>query len=224
MCEPQPSPITVLVVEDHPVVLDGLRGYLQTAADIQVVGHTSDGQEAVALVQEHVPDVVILDMVLDGSEMNGLETICQLREASPNTQVLVLSAYQDDHLVFPAIQAGAMGYLLKTSPSHDILDAVRAVARRQPVLHPRIYEKLADFLSHASEGLLADSKQPQLTNREWEVLTLVAQNLSNKEIAEALVISEKTVKTHVSNILQKLHLSDRHQAGWWAMQQSADPP
>lgn len=214
--------VTVLIVEDHPVSLDGLIGYIRTAPDIVIVGNANEGSEAVALVQELVPDVVIVDLVLAQSQLDGIEVTRAIRELSPSTQVLVVTAYDDDALILGALGAGAMGYLLKTSTSVDLLDAIRNVARRQPVLHPRVFEKLTHVL-RASHGDLQSGSPtpPQLTNRERDVVTLISQGCSNKEIAERLVISEKTAKVHVSNILQKLHLTNRVEVRYWALNQSS---
>jgi NarL family two-component system response regulator LiaR len=216
-----PSVISVLIVDDHPVVLDALTGYLETADDIEVVACTGDGKEAVALVQEHVPDVALMDLVLEGSEIDGIEATRRITDVSPSTQVLALSAYEEDKYVFPALKAGAMGYVLKTAPLGDILDAIRSVARRQPFLDRRIYERLRSFLAQVREEVLLPEPVPHLTPREQEVLDLLAEGLSNQDIADRLVISIRTVKTHVSNILQKLHLSDRTQARFWALQHRA---
>ncbi len=182
-----PSVISVIIVDDHPMALDALTGYLETAGDMEVVACTGDGEEAVALVQEKVPDVVLMDLVLDGSEIDGIE-----------------------------------GYVLKTASSGQILDAIRAVARRQPFLDRRIYEKLRRFLAQVREEVLLPEPGPRLTPREQEVLDLLVEGLSNQEIADRLVVSVKTVKTHVSNILQKLHLSDRTQARFWALQRRVE--
>jgi NarL family two-component system response regulator LiaR len=216
-----PTLISVLIVDDHPMTLDGLRGYLMTAGDIEVVACTNDGEEAVALVQEKVPDLVLMDLVLEGSEIDGVEATRRITGTSPNTQVLALSAYDDDQHVFPALQAGAMGYVLKTAPQGQILDAIRSVARRQPFLDRRIYEKMRRFLVQVMGEDTLSEPGPRLTAREREVLDLLAEGLSNQEIADRLFLSIKTVKTHVSNILQKLHLSDRTQARFWALQHRA---
>jgi NarL family two-component system response regulator LiaR len=216
--------ISVLIVDDHPMALDALRGYLETADDIQVIGCTGDGEDAVDQVQEKLPDIVLMDLVLEGSEIDGIEATRQITRLSPSTQVLALSAYDDDEHVFPALKAGAMGYVLKTASSGEILDAIRGVARRQPYLDRRIFEKLRSFLAQLSDEVLLAEPGPYLTPREQEVLDLLVRGLSNPEIAEELVISVKTVKTHVSNILQKLHLSDRAQARYWALQQQAKNP
>jgi NarL family two-component system response regulator LiaR len=221
MCN-TPSVISVIIVDDHPLVLDALTGYLETTGDMEIVGCTADGEEAVALVQEKVPDVVLMDMVLDDSEIDGIEATRRIKATSPNTQVLALSAYDDDEYVFPALKAGAMGYVLKTASPDKILDAIRSVARRQPFLDCRIYEKLRRFLSQIRDEVMLPEPRPQLTPREQEVLGLLAEGLSNQEIADRLIVSVKTVKTHVSNILQKLHLSNRDQARYWALQRDPE--
>jgi len=215
------EPITVLVVEDHPVVRDGLAGYIDADPGIQVVGQTGDGLEAVELAQELVPDVVLMDIVLKGSEIEGAEATRRITSLCPNTQVLALSAFDEDDKVFPALKAGAMGYMLKTSSSGQICDAIRQVAQRQPYLDPHVYHKLTEYLSLVRPAERSDELKPRLTPREKDVLELLAQGLTNQEIADQLVISVKTVKTHVSNILQKLHLSDRTQIRYWAIQQDA---
>lgn len=219
MCDCQTDYITVLIVEDHPVVRDGLVGYINTAEDMEVIGQTADGEKAVALATDLVPDVVLMDIVLDESEITGAEATLRITSLCPNTQVLALSAFDDDDKVFPTLKAGAMGYLLKTSSSAQILDAIRQVARRQPYLDQRIYRKLTDYLVITRGGIAPGELKPRLTPREKEVLPLLAQGLSNQAIADQLVISIKTVKTHVSNILQKLHLPDRIQVRYWAIQQ-----
>jgi len=219
MCDCQTDQITVLIVEDHPVVRDGLVGYINTAKDMKVIGQTADGEEGVTLVIEQVPDVVLMDVVLEKSEITGSEATRRITSLCPNTQVLVLSAFDDDDKVFPTLKAGAMGYLLKTSSSAQILDAIRQVVRRQPYLDQRVYRKLTDYLVVSGKGGDPTELKPRLTPRESEVLPLLARGLSNKDIAEQLFISVKTVKTHVSNILQKLHLTDRTQVRYWAIQQ-----
>lgn len=213
--------ISVLIVDDHPMVLDALQGYVATAGDIDIVACTQDGEEAVALALEKVPDVVLMDLVLDGSEIDGIEAIRRITMASPSTQVLALSAFAEDEHVFPALKAGAIGYVLKTSCSAAILDAIRMASRRQPYLDRRIYDKLRQFLAQTREEATYPDVGLDLTPREQEVLALLAEGSSNQQIAERLFISIKTVKTHVSNILQKLHLSDRTQARFWAIQRQA---
>lgn len=219
MCNNQEEEITVLIVEDHPVVRDGLVGYIGTADDMRVVGQTDNGKEAVALALELVPDVVLMDVVLPGSEIDGAEATRRITSLCPNTQVLALSAFDEDDKVMPTLRAGAMGYMLKTSSSAQILDAIRQVARREPYLDVEIYRRLIDYLKFVRRGASDAELRPRLTRREREVLGLLSRGLTNQEIAGRLIISIKTVKTHVSNIIQKLHLSDRTQARYWALLQ-----
>lgn len=217
-------PISVIVVDDHPIFRDAMAGYLEASGDFEVVAVTGNGDEAVALVEEHVPDVVLMDLGLDGSEIDGIEATRLITRTSPSTQVLVLSTHSDDRHVFPALKAGALGYIIKTNESGEILEAVRTVARRRPWLDPHIYEKLREFIAQMREEVILPEPGPDLTPREEEVLALLADGMSNQEIAEELVISIKTVKTHVSNILQKLQLQNRHQARFWAIQRDMDRP
>lgn len=221
MCNCELEPISVLIVEDHPVVRDGLVNYIGGAQDMKVIGQTEDGEEAVALALDLVPDVVIMDVVLKESGIDGAEATRRITSLCPNTQVLAFSAFSDDDKVFPTLKAGAMGYLLKTAPPAQVLDAIRQVACRQSYLDTQIYRKLTDYLSIVREGATDAELKPRLTHREQEVLPLLARGASNPEIADQLVISVKTVKTHVSNILHKLHFSDRTQVRYWARQQGA---
>jgi len=204
--------IGVLIVDDHPVVREGLRTFLQLQEDMEVVGEAADGMEALRKVGELVPDVVLIDLVMP--RMDGITTIRQIGAISPSTRVLVLTSFSDDEKVFPAIKAGAHGYLMKDIKPTELAQSIRLVYRGEPSLHPEIARKLMDQLSEG-EG----SAEERLTARETEVLGLIAKGYSNKEIAAALQVSEKTVKTHVSNILQKLHLSDRTQAALYAVRQ-----
>ncbi|MFQ5924809.1 MAG: response regulator, partial [Dehalococcoidia bacterium] len=194
--------IGVLIVDDHPVVREGLRSFLQLQKDMQVVGEAADGVEALEKVGELVPDVVLIDLVMPN--MDGITTIRQIRALSPSSRVLVLTSFSEDDKVFPAIKAGAHGYLMKDMRPADLAQSIRLVCRGEPSLHPEIARKLMDQLFEGEGGA-----EDRLTGRETEVLLLIARGHSNKEIAAALQVSEKTVKTHVSNILQKLHLSDR---------------
>lgn len=204
--------IGVLIVDDHPVVREGLRSFLQLQEDMQVVGEAADGVEALEKVGELVPDVVLIDLVMP--KLDGIATIRQIRALSPSSRVLVLTSFSEDDKVFPAIKAGAHGYLMKDMRPADLAQSIRSVYRGEPSLHPEIARKLMNQLSEG-EGDAED----RLTMRETEVLLLIARGHSNKEIAAALEVSEKTIKTHVSNILQKLHLSDRTQAALYAVRQ-----
>jgi NarL family two-component system response regulator LiaR len=205
------GPIRVLIADDHPFVRHGLRTYLETLDDMEVVGEASDGAEAVELAGRALPDVVLMDLVMP--ELDGVEATRQIRVASPATKVIALTSFDDDEKVFPAIKAGAAGYLLKDVRPADLAEAVRKASRGEALLAPSVAARLMQEVSGerpASAGL---------TGRELEVLRLIARGLSNKLIARELVVSEKTVKSHVSNILAKLHLTDRTQAALYAVRE-----
>ena len=205
------EPISVLIVDDHAVVRQGVRAFLETHPDIIVVGEAASGTEALRLVQEHVPDVAIVDLLLP--EMDGIETTRQIRRISPHTRVVVLTSYDDDRYIFPALRAGALSYILKEVSPAELVEAIRRAARGEAVLHPRVARRVIQEIRGEEAGL---NPFAELTERELEVLRLIAEGLSNAEIAERLVISQKTVKDHVSNILSKLHLADRTQAAVYA--------
>lgn len=204
--------ISVLLADDHPVVRQGLRTLLELQDDIELVGEAADGAEAVTLAEELLPDVVLIDLVMP--ELDGVEALRRIRTASPATRVIVLTSFGDDARIFPAIKAGAAGYLLKDVEPQELLDAIRRVHRGEGLLHPAVAGRVMRELARG-----ADSSVEPLSVRELEVLRLIAQGLSNKVIAQRLVISEKTVKTHVSNILAKLHLADRTQAALYAVRE-----
>ena len=207
--------IRVLIVDDHAVVRQGLRTFLESEEDIEVVGEASDGEEAVQKAQELSPDVVLMDLVMPG--MDGITATQKIGEVSPNSPVLALTSFSEDDKVFPAIKAGAKGYLLKDVPAEDLGRAIRSLARGEFLLDGEVANKVLDeFRSSArsDEPGLAD-----LTPRELEVLVLIARGRANKEIARDLGISIKTVKTHVGNILSKLHIVDRTQAALYAVRQ-----
>jgi NarL family two-component system response regulator LiaR len=208
--------IRVLIVDDHLVVRQGLRGFLETYADIQVVSEAENGVQAVALAHEHVPDVILMDLLMP--EMVGVEAIEQIMVFSPATHIIVLTSYTEDEYLFSAMRAGARGYLLKDVEPEDLVNAIRAAVRGQATLHPSVAARLVQGMDHSDDESLAD-----LTERELDVLQLVARGMSNKEIAEALVIAEGTVKSHVSNILSKLHLSHRTQAALYALKRRLVP-
>jgi NarL family two-component system response regulator LiaR len=206
------EPVTVLIVDDHLLVRQGVRAFLETQSDIRVVGDAGSGEEAIQLATELVPDVVLMDLVMPG--IDGVEATRHLRRVSPRTQVLVLTSYHQDEHIFPAIRAGALSYLLKDVSPVELAEAVRKAARGEAVLHPRVAARVVQEL----HGARAESFNPwsDLSERELEVLRLIAGGMDNAEIAERLVISEKTVKSHVSNILSKLHVGDRTQAAVYA--------
>jgi len=204
--------ITVLVVDDHKVVRQGVRAFMDTQPDLTVVGEAESGQEAIALAAEHAPDVVIVDLVMPG--MDGIEVTRYIKQASPRTQIIVLTSYHQDEHIFPAIRAGALSYLLKDVGPAELADAVRKAAAGEAVLHPRVAARVVQELHGARQDL--PNPFTELSERELEVLRLIADGMNNADIAETLVISEKTVKSHVSNILNKLHLADRTQAAVYA--------
>ncbi len=210
--------INVLLVDDHQVVRQGLRDFLELQDDIDVVGEAGSGEEGVQLARELLPDVVLMDLVMPG--IDGVEATRQVKEASPSTRVIVLTSFADDNKVFPAIKAGAISYLLKDVSPEDLAHAIRAAQRNEAVLHPDVAARL---MQEFSAPRPSETQIDQLTEREMDVLRLIARGKSNKEIADKLVISEKTVKTHVSNILSKLHLADRTQAAIYALRQRLVP-
>ncbi len=219
------EPITVLIVDDHAVVRQGIRAFLETQDDIQVVAEAASGEEALACAARHAPDVVLMDLVMPG--MDGVQATREIKRISPRSQVIVLTSYHDDEHIFPAIRAGALSYLLKDVAPADLLDAVRRAARGEAVLHPRVAARLMQELRAEERREPADPKPSafaDLTEREIEVLRLIAEGLSNAEIAARLVISERTVKSHVSNILSKLHLADRTQAAVYAWKKGLMKP
>lgn len=208
------EPITVMIVDDHEMVRHGAAGYLAAQPNITVVAEAETGEEAVLLAQEHIPDVVLMDLILPG--MDGVETTRRVKDISPRTQIIVLTSYHQDEHIFPALQAGAISYLLKDVKATELVEAIYRAAEGEATLHPRIAARvIREFRSGT-----ADKQSPYsiLTEREMEVLILIARGYTNKKIAEELVITVGTVKGHVSNILSKLHLADRTQAAVYAWQ------
>jgi DNA-binding NarL/FixJ family response regulator len=208
------KPITVLLVDDHEVVRRGLRTLFEAHPEFEVVGEAETGAAAVKLAEEHIPDVVLMDLIMPG--MDGVEATRRVKNKSPRTQIVVLTSYHEDEHIFPALQAGALSYVLKDVKMEELAEAVKRAARGEPSLHPRVAARVIQEL----HGARRDEVNPftDLTNREMEVLKLIAKGLSNSEIAGQLVISGHTVKGHVSNILSKLHLADRTQAAVYAWQ------
>jgi NarL family two-component system response regulator LiaR len=206
--------IRVLVVDDHTIVRKGTRALLAEVGDIEVVGEAADGREAVDQAEALRPDVILMDLVMP--VMDGIEATRKITGSQPDTRVLALTSFAADDKVFPAIKAGALGYLLKHADPEELVDAIRRVYHGEPSLHPSIARKVLHEVRQPSE------KRPTpdpLTDREIEVLQLVAQGLSNQEIADQLSIAEVTVRTHVSNILGKLHLANRVQAALYALRE-----
>jgi NarL family two-component system response regulator LiaR len=208
------DPIRVFVAEDHAIVRKGVCALLTLEPGIEVVGEASNGQEAVRGIERSQPDVILMDLVMP--KMDGIEAIQQVMARQPEACILVLTSFATDDKVFPAIKAGALGYLLKDSEPSEVVDAIRQVHRGESSLHPRIARKLMQELSRPPEQ--PPTPDP-LTEREMEVLRLVAQGKSNREIADDLVITEGTVRVHVSSILGKLHLASRTQATLYALRE-----
>ncbi len=202
------EPITILLVDDHALVREGARAFLEAQPDFVVVGSVGSGGEAVLVDADLAPDVVLMDLVMPG--MDGIEATRRLKQCSPRSQVMVLTSYHDDEHIFPAIRAGALSYLLKDVRLPELAEAVRKAAQGEPVMHPHVAARIAQELD--AMPAVDSSQYTLLSEREREVLHHIAEGFSNSEIASRLVISEKTVKSHVSNILSKLHLLDRTQA------------
>lgn len=219
--------IRILLVDDHAIVRQGLRMFMEQQPDLEVVGEGADGAQAVELAARLQPDVILLDLAMP--RMNGVEATRHIRECSPQSRVLILTSFADDDQVFPAIRAGAQGYLLKDIQPLELVQAVRATFQGQTQLHPQIAGRL---MSAVAENPPPGKPKPaplpaaleRLTEREREVLALLAQGLTNRQIAEQMVVSESTVKTHVSNVLDKLGLEDRTRAAIWALKHGWDSP
>jgi NarL family two-component system response regulator LiaR len=207
----EPRPTRVLIVDDHGVVREGLRAYLELEPDIQVVGEAKDGLEAVRRAAELQPDVVLMDLVMPN--MDGVDATSRIKEQQPATHVIILTSFLDDERVVPAIRAGATSYLLKDVAASDLARAIRGARAGQAQLHPEVARRLMQQVTSPRKP----DAGAQLTDREREVLRLLADGRSNKEIARTLVVSERTVKGHVSNILGKLGLQDRTQAALFAV-------
>jgi DNA-binding NarL/FixJ family response regulator len=200
--------VRVLIAEDHPLFREGMRGRLDRVADVAVVGEAASGDEAVELAQKLEPDVILMDIKMPG--LNGIEATREIQRANPQIGILVLTMFEDDDSVFAAMRAGAKGYLLKDSGGEGVVHAIRAVASGEAVFGPGVAERMIGFFS--APRAAPKRAFPELTEREEEVLSLVAQGKSNREIARQLFVSLKTVRNHVSNILLKLQVADRAQA------------
>lgn len=201
--------IRVLLVDDHEMVRLGVSSYLSIQEDIEVIGEAENGKIGYEKALALRPDVILMDLVME--EMDGIESTKLILKDWPEAKILIVTSFIDDEKVYPAIEAGAAGYLLKTSTAHEIADAIRATQRGERVLEPEVTTKMMDKLTGRHQILHDD-----LTNRELEILMLIAQGMSNQEIADELFITLKTVKTHVSNILSKLEVEDRTQAAIYA--------
>jgi len=207
------DPIRVLLADDHPVVRGGLRTFLSTVDGIEVVGEATDGQEAIDLANELQPDVILMDLAMPN--VDGIEAIRQIS----GPKIIALTSFATDDKVFPAIRAGAVGYLLKESGPDDLVDAIRKVADGRSILAPQIAERLMREVAAQTPT----AHGTDLTAREREVLRLIARGMSNREIARDLDVAEKTVKTHVSSVLSKLGVADRTQAALYAVEHGLGP-
>jgi len=218
------KPIRVLLVDDHAIVRDGIRSLLTTQPDIEVVGEANNGQDAVSMAESLLPDVILMDLVMPG--MDGIEAIRRIVDSQPESRILVLTSFSAEDKVFPAIKAGAMGYLLKDCDSEELVRAIHQIFRGESSLHPKIARMLLqEMTTPRGEGVGEPPPRPErpavdpLTDRELEVLKLVARGRSNREIADELVVAEGTIRTHVSNVLSKLHLASRTQATLFALRE-----
>lgn len=206
--------IKVLITDDHPVVRKGLMALLGTKEDIEVLGEAINGKEAIGKVRELSPDVILMDLMMP--EMDGIEATEHIISEFPGAKILVMTSFATDNKVFPAIKAGALGYLLKDSSPEELIQAIHQVYQGEPSLHPKIARKV---LMEISNPTVNKPSEDPLTRRELEALKLIAKGMSNQEIGNELSISETTVRTHVSRILSKLHLASRTQAALYALKE-----
>ena len=208
------NPNTIILVDDHEVVRNGVRAYLETLPDFQVVGEAASGEDAIRIVSDLIPDLVLMDLIMPG--LDGVETIRRIKKISPRTQVVVLTSYHEDVHIFPALKAGAISYILKDMKMDKLVDALLRAVQGEVTLHPRVAVRVLQNIR--GENPETEPLFTELTERETDVLKLIASGLPNSQIAEKLVISENTVKGHVSNILSKLHMADRTQVAVYAWQ------
>lgn len=209
-------PIRILIVDDHGIVRKGTRALLERIPDFAVVGEAGNGKGAVAQAKELQPDVILMDLMMP--EMDGIKAIGLITASQPNSRILALTSFAADDKVFPAIKAGALGYMLKDADPEDLIQAIRQVHRGEPSLHPSIARKVLQELGRPQTAPPSPGPDP-LTERELEVLQLVAQGLTNQQMAEQLTVAEVTIRTHISNILSKLHLANRVQATLYALRE-----
>ncbi len=206
--------MSILIVDDHEVVRNGIRAYLGTLPEFHVVGEAVSGEEAISMVTELIPDIVLLDLIMPG--MDGVEATRRIKQISPRTQVVVLTSYHEDVHIFPALKAGAIAYILKDMKMDKLVEVLHRALQGEVTLHPRVAARVLENIR--GENTEEQPLFTELTDRELDVLKLIANGMTNSQIAEKLVISENTVKGHVSNILSKLHLADRTQVAVYAWQ------
>ena len=210
------TPISVLIVDDHVIVRKGTRALLDRIPDFEVVGEAGNGKEAIAQAKALQPDVILMDLMMP--EMDGIEAIGQITASRPDSRILALTSFTADDKLFPAIKAGALGYMLKDADPEELIRAIHQVHRGEPSLNPSMARKVLQELGRPQTAPPAPGPDP-LTERELEVLQLVAKGLTNQQMAEQLTIAEVTIRTHVSNILSKLHLANRVQATLYALRE-----
>lgn len=214
------KPISIVIVDDHEIIRRGVRDWLETHDEFSVVGMAESGKTAVTLVEEHIPDVVLMDLVMP--EMDGVEATRQIKKVSPRTQVVVLTSYHDDEHIFPALKAGALSYILKDVKMEELGEVVKQASRSEASLSSRVAARVIQELDTTRQD--KGGSGSELTPREMELLKMIARGSNNGAIAKELFISEHTVKGHVSNILNKLQLADRTQAAVYAWQQGLVQP
>jgi len=213
------SAISILIVDDHAIVRSGVRSYLETQEGLMVIGEAESGSAGVKLAEKLKPDVVLMDLVMESGEskfgaFDGIEATAQIRKLSPGSQVIILTSFHDDSHIFPAIKAGALSYVIKTIEPEKLVEAIHAASRGEAIIDPRVAARIMNEMR--GEHFEAPNPFLVLTDREQEVLQLVAKGYNNARIAETLFITERTVKSHVSSILSKLQLEDRTQAAVYA--------
>jgi len=209
------EPISILIVDDHTIVRQGLITMFTIQPDFHVVGEADNGERAVSMAAELVPDVVLMDLVMPG--INGVEAIREVKQVSPRSQVIVLTSYHEDEFIFPALRAGAISYVLKDIEPNQLVETVKRAAQGESIMHPQVAARVVQEIRVTNPT--SSNPFSELSERELEVLRYIANGLTNAEIAEQLFISEKTVKGHVSNILSKLHMLDRTKAAVFAWKQ-----
>ncbi|GIO54155.1 response regulator [Paenibacillus cineris] len=212
--------ITILIVDDHAIVRQGLHALFKIQPDCLVVGEADSGEQAVRIAEELVPDIVLMDLVMPG--IGGVEATQRVKQVSPRSQIIVLTSFHDDQHIFPALRAGAVSYVLKDIEPGQLVETVRRSVRGESMMHPQVAARVVQEIRESRH----EDANPfaELSDRELEVLRRIAEGLSNAEIAEKLIISEKTVKGHVSNILSKLHMLDRTKAAVFAWQKGLMEP